>query len=160
MRWCCILHKSDCLEFLSGLQFRNYVILQQCCISLTSDRNCFESHLYNFLGKKRNKCEISSEATPGCHFRLLQWYLNKCIWSFCGPHLTMGINSTRVFEMRFICPKLILKPVVLLFYLTKYQICKILARVEVRRFLFLTMLKLAGIPFQGYSHTPICLKTS
>ena len=26
---------------------------------------------------------------PDCHFRLLQRYLNKCMWSICGPHLTI-----------------------------------------------------------------------
>ncbi|GFS33821.1 hypothetical protein TNIN_104491 [Trichonephila inaurata madagascariensis] len=50
--------------------------------------------------------------------------------------------------MRFICPK---KPVVLLFHLIEQQICKTLVQVEVRRFQFLVMLQLVGIPSQSYS---------
>ena len=49
------------------------------------------------------------------------------------------------------CPKHSVKPFVRLFHLAEYQIRKILAEVEVRRFQFLIMLKLVGIPFQGYS---------
>ena len=93
--------------------------------------------------------EISSEATPDCHFRLMQGYFSKSIWSFCSPHLTVvGVNSARECEIRFICPKHRVKPVVLLFHLVEYQIHKILARVEVRRFQYLVMLQLVGLPFQ------------
>ncbi|GFY44083.1 hypothetical protein TNIN_456141 [Trichonephila inaurata madagascariensis] len=53
--------------------------------------------------------------------------------------------------MRFICPKHRVKPVVLLFHFIEYQIHKISARVEVRRFHFMVMLQLVGIPSQSYS---------
>ncbi|GFX07897.1 hypothetical protein TNCV_4161661 [Trichonephila clavipes] len=49
MRWCSMVHKCDCLECLTRLQFRNNVALKQCYISLTSDRNCFETLLGDFL---------------------------------------------------------------------------------------------------------------
>ena len=52
--------------------------------------------------------------------------------------------------MRFICPKHSVKSVVLLFHLTEHQFRRTLARVEVRRFQFLVMLTLVGIPLHGY----------
>ena len=71
--------------------------------------------------------------------------------NFCGPHSTiLDVNSTREGEMCFICPKQIVKPVMLLFHLTEYQIHKVLARVEVRRFQFLVILQFVWIPLQGY----------
>ncbi|GIY44346.1 hypothetical protein CEXT_162941 [Caerostris extrusa] len=63
----------------------------------------------------------------------------------------VGVNSSREREMRFICPKHSVKPIVLLFHLIEYQIRKTSARVEVRRFQFLLMLQLVWIPFQSYS---------
>ncbi|GFT95395.1 hypothetical protein TNCV_3326661 [Trichonephila clavipes] len=97
--------------------------------------------------------EISSEATPD-YLRLLQGYLNKCIWIFCGPHSTMmGVNSSRECGIRFICPNHSLKPVVLPCSLIEYQIRKISSRVEVRRFQFLVMLQLVGIQSQSYSQS-------
>ena len=88
-----------------------------------------------------------SEATPDCHFKLLQWYFKKCMWSFCGPHSTnVGVNSAREYYICFICLKHSVKPVVLLFLLIEYQIRKLLVRVEVRRFQFFVMLQLVGIP--------------
>ncbi|GFS38997.1 hypothetical protein TNIN_404101 [Trichonephila inaurata madagascariensis] len=53
--------------------------------------------------------------------------------------------------MRFICPKHSVKPVVLLFHLIEYQIHKISSRGSHRRFQFLVMLQLVGIPSQNYS---------
>ncbi len=83
---------------------------------------------------------------------LLQGYLNKCTWIFCGSHSTIvGVNSVSEFEMCVICPKHSVKPVVLLFHLIEYKIRKILTRVDVKRFQFLVLLQLVEIPFQGYS---------
>ena len=73
--------KGDCLECLSHLKFRNNVVLQQCCISLTGDTNCFETRLCDFLSKKWTNYEVSKEVIRDCQFRLLQRYLNKWIWS-------------------------------------------------------------------------------
>ncbi|GFR13555.1 hypothetical protein TNCT_39391 [Trichonephila clavata] len=70
--------------------------------------------------------------------------------------------------MRFICPKHSVKPVVLLFHFIEYQFRKLSARFEVRRFQFLVMLQLVGIPSKVIRSalqtlpydTPVCLETS
>ncbi|GFT21143.1 hypothetical protein TNCV_2582231 [Trichonephila clavipes] len=51
-RWCSILHKGDSLECLSPLQSKNNVVLEHCYISLTSNRDCFETCLCDFQEKK------------------------------------------------------------------------------------------------------------
>ncbi|GFW38443.1 hypothetical protein TNCV_1332961 [Trichonephila clavipes] len=69
-----------------------------------------------------------------------------------GPHSTIvGINNAKKCEMRFICPNHSVKPILLLFHLIEYQINKIWARVKDRRFQFLVMMQLEGIPSQSYS---------
>ena len=79
-------------------------------------------------------------------------YLKKRMWSFYGPHsTTVCVSRATECKMHFVRSKHKVKSVVLFFYLTECQICKILARVDVRRFQFLVMLQLVGVTFQGYS---------
>ena len=132
--------------------------VQELCCSVTvlyiADQwqKLFWNHLCDFLEEKWTNYEISCGATPDYHFKLLQCYLNKCMWSFCGPHLTnVGVSSTREYDTGFIWVQHIVKPVVLLFHFIDYQIRKILTGVKVRSVQFFVMLQLVGIPFQGYS---------
>ncbi|GIY89526.1 hypothetical protein CEXT_350631 [Caerostris extrusa] len=91
------------------------------------------------------------------------------MWFFCGPHSTfVGVNSARESEMRVICPKHSVKPIVLLFHLIEYQIRKTSARVEVEVSV-LAYVATLGIPFQSHSqcfpdtavrHTPVYFETS
>ena len=102
--------------------------------------------------KKWTSYEISSEASPDCHFRLLQRYLKQMHLEFLWSTRQLWVLTAPESVIRFICPKNNMKTVVLLFHPIEYQIRKILARVEVRRFKFLLMLQFVLILFQDYSH--------